>query len=155
MDNIFLLSCYWYIFESFCTLWRLATDNLRLCIDWYGVMNNDRLVSIQFVAWGGGINLSLCVPLLNDSYKLYFTRQVLHLYTQFRLVPLTIVAMEKRYVLRILSVCRQPHLTIMQSACAVWYFHLWSVWLYSIFPYCFTNSTILGEKILLHKKCVF
>jgi hypothetical protein len=42
----------------------------------------------------------------------------------------------------------------MQSACAVLYCHLWSVWLYHIFPHYLINGTILGKK-LLNIKCVF
>jgi hypothetical protein len=42
----------------------------------------------------------------------------------------------------------------MQSACAVLCCHLWSVWLYRIFPHYLTNGTILG-KYLLNIKCVF
>jgi hypothetical protein len=42
----------------------------------------------------------------------------------------------------------------MQSACAVLYCHLWTVWLYHIFPHYLINGTILGKK-LLNIKCVF
>jgi hypothetical protein len=42
----------------------------------------------------------------------------------------------------------------MQSACAVLYCHLWSVWLYHVFPHYLKNSTIFGKK-LLNIKCVF
>jgi hypothetical protein len=42
----------------------------------------------------------------------------------------------------------------MQSACAVLYCHLWSVWLYRIFPYYLINGTIFGKKSL-NIKCVF
>jgi hypothetical protein len=44
----------------------------------------------------------------------------------------------------------------MQSACAVFYCHLWPVCLYHIFPHYFTNGTIFGggRGELLNIKCV-
>jgi hypothetical protein len=42
----------------------------------------------------------------------------------------------------------------MQSACAVLFCHMWPVPLYSIFPRCVVNGTILGRN-LLNVKCVF
>jgi len=39
----------------------------------------------------------------------------------------------------------------MQSACAILYCHLWSVWLYYIFPHYLINGTI---KNVAHKMCV-
>jgi len=32
------------------------------------------------------------------------------------------------------------------SGCNASYFHLWSAWLYNIFPHCLVNGTILGKK---------
>jgi len=57
---------------------------------------------------------------------------------------ITIFAMKKRLVLRFVSV---PYLSSMQSACALLYFHLWPVRLYSNFPHYFINVMILGQKL--------
>ena len=35
------------------------------------------------------------------------------------------------------------------------HFHLWSVWVYRIFPYYFISGRIVGEKVNEHKICVF
>ena len=43
-----------------------------------------------------------------------------------------------------------PSLSSMQSTCAVLFFHLWPVWLYRIFPYCLTNGTTIGKKVIEH-----
>jgi hypothetical protein len=71
-----------------------------------------------------------------------------------RRVRLTIVAVEKHYVLHILSVCLQPYLSSMQSACAVVYSNLWPVRLYYVFPPYLINGMIFG-KMLFSIKCVF
>jgi hypothetical protein len=43
----------------------------------------------------------------------------------------------------------------MQSASAVLYCHLWSVWIYHIFPHYLINGTVIGKKKLLNIECVF
>jgi hypothetical protein len=50
-------------------------------------------------------------------------------------------------VLHILSVCLQPWLSSIESACAVLNSHLWSVLLYNIFPHYLTNDTVFGKKL--------
>ena len=42
----------------------------------------------------------------------------------------------------------------MQSTCAALYCHLWSLWLYHIFPYYLINGTIFIKNVL-NIKCVF
>jgi hypothetical protein len=42
---------------------------------------------------------------------------------------------------------------VKQCACAVLYCHLWSVWLYKLFPICFTNCVIFGRGLLNVKVC--
>jgi hypothetical protein len=44
-------------------------------------------------------------------------------------------------------------LSSIQSACAILYCHLWSVWLYRLFLHYFINGTIFGKK-LSNVKCV-
>ena len=51
-----------------------------------------------------------------------------------------------------MSVCLYSCLSY--PACAVLYCHLWSVWLYHIFPHYLINGTILGNKVIEHKMCV-
>ena len=43
----------------------------------------------------------------------------------------------------------------MQIACAVWYCHLWFVWLYLIIPHSLINGTIFGGEKLLNIKVYF
>ena len=40
------------------------------------------------------------------------------------------------------SVCLQPQLSRMQSACAILHYHMWPVWLYNIIPHYLINGTI-------------
>jgi hypothetical protein len=47
-----------------------------------------------------------------------------------------------------------PYLSDMQSACAVFYWHLWPVWMYHTFAHYVIKGKICG-KTLLSKKCVF
>ena len=63
----------------------------------------------------------------------------------------TSVAVEKQYLLHILSVCLQPQLSSMQCACTVLYCHLWPVWLCGIFPHYLINGKNFGEKQFLNK----
>ena len=52
--------------------------------------------------------------------------------------------------------CLQPYLSNTQCAYAVLYRHLWSVWLYLIFPHYPINGTILWkQKVTEHIMCVF
>ena len=53
----------------------------------------------------------------------------------------TIVAVEKRQVLRILSVCLKPRLFSMHSICAIIYCHLWPFRLCNIFPHYLIKGT--------------
>jgi hypothetical protein len=57
-----------------------------------------------------------------------------------RRVRVTIVAVEKQYVLHIMSG--------MQSACAVIYCHLWPVWVHRIFTHYLINGKIFGKTFL-------
>ena len=43
-------------------------------------------------------------------------------------------------------VCVKNCLSSMHCSCAVLYCHLWSVWLYHIFPHYLTNGTIFQTK---------
>jgi hypothetical protein len=45
------------------------------------------------------------------------------------------------------SVCLQPCFFSTQSFCAVWYCHLWPVWLYHISPLYLINGTIFGKTL--------
>ena len=53
----------------------------------------------------------------------------------------TVIAVEKQSVLHTLSLCLQPMLSGMQSACAVLYRHMWPVRLYRIVPYYLISDT--------------
>jgi hypothetical protein len=64
------------------------------------------------------------------------------------------VAVGKRKVLRILSVCLQLYLSSVQSACAVLYCHLWPVRLYHILPHYLINRSIFGRRLLNINVCV-
>ena len=74
-------------------------------------------------------------------------------------VRATMAAVEKQWVLHILSVCMWPQLSNVESACAVLYRHLRPVRLHNIFPPYFINGTIFGGgdggDELLNLKCVF
>ena len=52
-------------------------------------------------------------------------------------------------------VCVLPYLSSMQSACAVLYCHLLSVWPYHIFPHFLINGTIFGHTLLNTKYILF
>jgi hypothetical protein len=47
-----------------------------------------------------------------------------------------------------------PYLSGMQTSCAVFYCHLWRVWLYQSVPHYLINSTTFGKKIIEHRMCV-
>jgi hypothetical protein len=73
----------------------------------------------------------------------------------------TNVAVEKQYVLRILSLCLYPLSSSMQSACAILYFHLWAVRIYTIYPHYLIPGAIWGavkggrkENVTESKTCV-
>ena len=70
-----------------------------------------------------------------------------------RCLCVTIVAVEKRYVLHNLSVCLQPQLSSMPSACALLLCYLWPVWLHHISPHYLINATI-SEKKILNTSCI-
>ena len=72
-----------------------------------------------------------------------------------RRVPVTFVAVAKRWGLPILSVCVCVY-RLNYPACNAHapYCHLWPVRLYNIFPHYLINGTIFGKK-LLNIKCVF
>ena len=53
-----------------------------------------------------------------------------------------------------LSECLVPYLSSKQSACAVLYCHVWSIWLYHIFSHYLINGAI-SWKTLLNMKRVF
>ena len=95
--------------------------------------------------------LSLTIQCL-CPVPLYQDRQCSYNVTSRR-VSLTTVAIGKTIILHILSVCLQPQLSGMPSACAVLYCHLWTVRLYRFFPHYLINGTIF-EKKLLNTKCV-
>jgi hypothetical protein len=60
----------------------------------------------------------------------------------------TIVVVENQYVLLILSVCVciLAYLSGLKIVCAVFYCHLWSAYLYLIFPHYLINGTIFGNS---------
>jgi hypothetical protein len=68
-----------------------------------------------------------------------------------RCICATIVALEKQYVLHILSVCLLPS---MQSTCALLCCQLWPLQLYSIFSHYLINGTIFRKIVIEHKMCV-
>ena len=47
-----------------------------------------------------------------------------------------------------------PHLSSIESACSILYYHLWRLWLHHIFRHYLVKRTIFGKK-LLNRKCVF
>ena len=53
-----------------------------------------------------------------------------------------------------MSVCLQPQLSGMQSACAILYCHLWPVWLYHIFSTLCHKDTTFEKGVIKHKICV-
>ena len=67
-----------------------------------------------------------------------------------RSVPVTSVAVEKQWVLHIVSVCLCSCLSYPASQghlfCTASYFHLWPVWLYHILPHYLINGTIFDKK---------
>jgi hypothetical protein len=69
-----------------------------------------------------------------------------------RRVCTTTVAVEKQYVLHILSVCvcslRYPEYNAQRC-------HLWPVRLYKIFPHYLTKGTIFEKRFTEYKTCVF
>jgi hypothetical protein len=71
-------------------------------------------------------------------------------------VRVTIVAVERQYVLIIVSLCLYSCLSYPASKshffCAALYCHLWPVWLYNIFSHYLINGTIFGEKLLNIKR---
>jgi len=71
------------------------------------------------------------------------------IHVKFRHVRVTTVAVEKQYVLHILSLCLQPQSSSMQSIWYVPHCHLWR--LYPTFPQYLINSTIF-ERYFEHKK---
>ena len=77
-----------------------------------------------------------------------------------RRVRLTIGAVEKQYVLHIVSVCLWPYLSSLQRACAILYRPLWPVWLCQIFPLFLINGMIFsrgggwGGGAVEHNMCV-
>ena len=71
-----------------------------------------------------------------------------------RHIRVTIVAVEKQYVLHILSVYLQLELSNMQSSDTLLYCHLQPLSLYHVFPHNLTNSTIFGKKVIESKMCV-
>ena len=67
----------------------------------------------------------------------------------------TIVAVEKQYVLHIVSVCVSACVALVPARNAhAPYCNLWPVQLYNILPHYLINSTIF-EKVLQSIKCVF
>jgi hypothetical protein len=71
-----------------------------------------------------------------------------------RRVPATIVAVERQWLLHILSVCicspRYPAYNALAP-----YFHLWPALLDIIFRHYLINSTVFEKKMLLSTKCAF
>ena len=61
-------------------------------------------------------------------------------------IRITIIAVEGQYVLHILSVCLEPCFSSRENVCVILYCHVWSVWLYYIFPHYLKNGTIFGKK---------
>ena len=64
-------------------------------------------------------------------------------------VRVTIVTVENQYALKILSVCLCFFLGYpARKSYLVWvvYCHLWSVWLYHIFPRYLINGTFFGKE---------
>ena len=67
-----------------------------------------------------------------------------------RRVHATIVALEKQYVLHILSVCVcVGSLRYLECKAHAPYFKLWPLRLYNIFPHYLTNGTILEKQFLI------
>jgi hypothetical protein len=70
----------------------------------------------------------------------------------------TILALEKQYLVRILSTFLYSFLSYPVGkpllVCSALYCHMWLVWLYRIFPYYVINDTIVGKKVIEHKMCV-
>jgi hypothetical protein len=64
-----------------------------------------------------------------------------------RRAGITIVSVEKPRVLHILSVCLWPWLSRIQSACSVFYCHLWPVWLYRTSTHNLINGKINKKKL--------
>ena len=64
---------------------------------------------------------------------------------KLRLVRVTTIAAKKQYELHILSVCLEPELPSMQSACAVLYCDLWPYQLYRDFSQYLINDTTFGK----------
>jgi hypothetical protein len=58
------------------------------------------------------------------------------------------MALEKQQVLHIGSLCLQPYLSSMKSACVVLYYHLWLLRFCHIFPHCLLGGTIFGINFL-------
>jgi hypothetical protein len=48
----------------------------------------------------------------------------------------------------------QPQLFCIKSACALFYSHLWPLWLYHIFSHYLLNGTLFEKKVIQHKMCV-
>jgi len=43
-----------------------------------------------------------------------------------------------------------PQVSIVQSACAAFYCHLWPLWLYHILAHCIINSTVFEKYFSIH-----
>jgi len=67
-------------------------------------------------------------------------------------MAVTIVAVVKQYYISS-SVCLQPQLTSMQSACAILYCRLRPVWLHLIFPHYLITGTISEEHYCSSNAC--
>jgi hypothetical protein len=82
-------------------------------------------------------------------------REATHVRIKATLKRVTIVTVQKQYLLCTLSVCLWPQLSSMHSACAVLYCQMWPARLYCILLHYPTNSTIWGRGEILNIKSVF
>jgi hypothetical protein len=66
-----------------------------------------------------------------------------------RCVRATIVAVERQYLLHILSLCLG-----IQHAMHMRHFIIWPAWLYNIFPHCLIKARFSLKKSYNHEMCV-